>query len=290
MRSVENFKDYELIDADNGERLERWGDIILIRPEPQVIWSTGRKDPRWRNAHAVYHRSNSGGGYWEALKKVPDVWSIAFEDLTFRLKPMGFKHTGLFPEQAVNWQLAKDLIKNANRPISVLNLFAYTGGATVACLSAGASVTHVDASKGMVQWAKENAVTSGLADRNVRWLVDDCLKFVKREIRRGNTYDAIIMDPPSYGRGPNGEVWKLEQQLTELLTETGKLLSEKPLFFFLNSYTGGLSPTILNYMVKTYVVGNRKGKVKTDEIGLPITLKGISMPCGNTTIWTEANE
>ncbi len=290
MRSVENFKDYELIDADRGERLERWGDIILIRPDPQVIWSTGRKDPRWQQPHAVYHRSAAGGGYWEALKKVPDAWSINFEDLTFRLKPMGFKHTGLFPEQAVNWQLAEKLIKNANRPISVLNLFAYTGGATVACLSAGASVTHVDASKGMVQWAKENAVASGVADKNVRWLVDDCLKFVKREIRRGNTYDAIIMDPPSYGRGPNGEVWKLEQQLTELLTETGKLLSEKPLFFFLNSYTGGLSPTILNYMVKTYVVGNRKGEVRTEEIGLPITLKGICMPCGNTTVWTETNE
>ncbi len=290
MRSVENFKDYELIDADNGERLERWGDIILIRPDPQVIWSIGRKDNRWRNAHAIYHRSNSGGGYWEALKKVPDVWSINFENLTFRLKPMGFKHTGLFPEQAVNWSLAQKLIKEANRPISVLNLFAYTGGATIACLNGGASVTHVDASKGMVQWAKENAVASGVADGNVRWLVDDCLKFVKREIRRGKTYDAIIMDPPSYGRGPNGEVWKLEQQLTELLTETGKLLSDRPLFFFLNSYTGGLSPTILNYMVKTYVVGNRKGEVKTDEIGLPITLKGISMPCGNTTIWTETNE
>ncbi len=289
MRSVENFKDYELIDADSGERLERWGDIILIRPDPQVIWETGRKDNRWRNAHAIYHRSNSGGGYWETLKKVPDVWSISFDDLTFRLKPMGFKHTGLFPEQAVNWQLAKKLISEAYRPISVLNLFAYTGGATVACLSAGANVTHVDASKGMVQWAKENAVASGVADGNVRWLVDDCLKFVKREIRRGKKYDAIIMDPPSYGRGPNGEVWKLEQQLTELLTETGKLLSDKPLFFFLNSYTGGLSPTILNYMVKTYVTKNLKGEVYTDEIGLPITAKGISMPCGNTTIWTEKN-
>jgi len=290
MRSVEGFKDYELIDADSGERLERWGDIILVRPDPQVIWTTKRTDKRWFNPHAIYHRSQSGGGYWETVKKVPDVWSIGYEDLTFRLKPMGFKHTGLFPEQAVNWTLAKKLIKEANRPISVLNLFAYTGGATVACLSAGAKVTHVDASKGMVQWAKENAVASGLADANVRWLVDDCLKFVKREIRRGNKYDAIIMDPPSYGRGPGGEVWKLEQQLTELLTETGKILSDNALFFFLNSYTGGLSPTILNYMVKTYVVGNRKGEVKTDEIGLPITDKGISLPCGNTTVWISENE
>lgn len=287
MRTVEGFKDYELIDADSGERLERWGDIILIRPDSQVIWSTKREDKRWYSANAKYHRSNSGGGYWEKLKSVPDVWSISYDDLTFRLKPMGFKHTGLFPEQAVNWRLAKELIENEDREISVLNLFAYTGGATIACLSAGANVTHVDASKGMVQWAKENAAVSGLADRNVRWLVDDCLKFVKREIRRGKKYDAIIMDPPSYGRGPNGEVWKLEQQLTELLTETGKLLSDDALFFFLNSYTGGLSPTILNYMVKQYVVKGRKGEVYTDEIGLPITAKGISMPCGNTTIWTK---
>lgn len=287
MRTVEGFKDYELIDADSGERLERWGDIILIRPDPQVIWSTKREDKRWYSANAKYHRSNSGGGYWEKLKSVPDVWSISYDDLTFRLKPMGFKHTGLFPEQAVNWRLAKELIEKEDREISVLNLFAYTGGATIACLSASANVTHVDASKGMVQWAKENAAVSGLADRNVRWLVDDCLKFVKREIRRGKKYDAIIMDPPSYGRGPNGEVWKLEQQLTELLTETGKLLSDDALFFFLNSYTGGLSPTILNYMVKQYVVKGRKGEVYTDEIGLPITVKGISMPCGNTTIWTK---
>lgn len=285
MRTVEGFLDYELIDADAGERLERWGDIILIRPDPQIIWSGERKNELWRNAHAVYHRSQSGGGYWETLKKVPDVWSIKYGDLTFRLKPMGFKHTGLFPEQAVNWSLADQLIKNANREISVLNLFAYTGGATIACLNAGAKVTHVDASKGMVQWAKENAVASGLEDKPVRWLVDDCLKFVKREIRRGNTYDAIIMDPPSYGRGPNGEVWKLEQQLAELLAETGKLLSDKPLFFFLNSYTGGLSSTILNYMVKQYVVGDREGLVTTDEIGLYITDKGFSMPSGNTTIW-----
>jgi 23S rRNA (cytosine1962-C5)-methyltransferase len=285
MRTVEGFKDYELIDAEGGERLERWGDIILIRPDPQVIWNTNRKNKLWNNANAIYHRSSSGGGYWEKLKNVPDVWNVSYEDLTFRLKPMGFKHTGLFPEQAVNWSLAKELIKKANREISVLNLFAYTGGATIACLSAGASVTHVDASKGMVQWAKENAVASGVADRNVRWLVDDCLKFVKREIRRGKKYDAIIMDPPSYGRGPNGEVWKLEQQLGELLEETGKLLSDDAIFFFLNSYTGGLSPTILNYMVKLHIAGNRGGEIFTDEIGLKITEKGISLPSGNTTIW-----
>ena len=289
MRTVEGFNDYELIDADSGERLERWGDIILIRPDPQVIWSGKRNDKRWFNAHAIYHRSNSGGGYWETLKKVPDVWSINYNNLTFRLKPMGFKHTGLFPEQAVNWSLAKDLIEKENREISVLNLFAYTGGATIACLEAGANVTHVDASKGMVQWAKENAVASGVADRNVRWLVDDCMKFVKREIRRGKKYDAIIMDPPSYGRGPGGEVWKLEQQLGELLEETGKLLSDDAIFFFLNSYTGGLSSTILNYMVKRYVVGKRGGEVFTDEIGLGITEKGFSMPCGNTTIWKREN-
>ncbi len=287
MRTVTGFDDYELIDADSGERLERWGNIILIRPDPQIIWSGDRKNSLWKNAHAVYHRSGSGGGYWETLKKVPDVWSIGYGGLTFRLKPMGFKHTGLFPEQAVNWSLAERLIKAENRPLSVLNLFAYTGAASLACLKAGAKVTHVDASKGMVQWAKENAAASGLEKAPVRWLVDDCLKFVKREIRRGNKYDAIIMDPPSYGRGPNGEVWKLEQQLTELLSETGRLLSDNAVFFFLNSYTGGLSPTILNYMVSRYVSKNKGGRVYTDEIGLYITDKGISLPAGNTTIWTR---
>lgn len=287
MRTVTGFDDYELIDADSGERLERWGNIILIRPDPQIIWSGDRKNPLWKNAHAVYHRSGSGGGYWETLKKVPDVWSIEYGGLTFRLKPMGFKHTGLFPEQAVNWSLAERLIKAENRPLSVLNLFAYTGAASLACLKAGAKVTHVDASKGMVQWAKENAAASGLEKAPVRWLVDDCFKFVKREIRRGNKYDAIIMDPPSYGRGPNGEVWKLEQQLTELLSETGRLLSDNAVFFFLNSYTGGLSPTILNYMVSRYVSKNKGGRVYTDEIGLYITDKGISLPAGNTTIWTR---
>ena len=287
MRTFENFNDYELIDAENGERLERWGDIILIRPDPQIIWSEGHRDDRWNKAHAIYHRSNSGGGYWETLKKVPDVWSIKYEDLTFRLKPMGFKHTGLFPEQAVNWSLAQKLIKEANREVSVLNLFAYTGGATIACLNAGARVTHVDASKGMVSWAKENAVASALADRPVRWLVDDCMKFVKREIRRGNKYDAIIMDPPSYGRGPNGEVWKLEQQLSELLTDVGNILSDDPLFFFLNSYTGGLSPTILNYMVKSCIAPKNSGTIFTEEIGIKVTKRDVILPCGNTTIWMK---
>ena len=287
MREVTGFNDYELIDACCGERLERWGDIILIRPDPQVIWNGNRKDSRWNNAHAIYHRSNSGGGYWEKLKAVPDVWSVQYEELTFRLKPMGFKHTGLFPEQAVNWSLAQKLIKEENREISVLNLFAYTGGATVACLKAGASVTHVDASKGMVQWAKENAAVSGVAESKVRWLVDDCMKFVKREIRRGNKYDAIIMDPPSYGRGPGGEVWKLEQQLSELLSDVGQIMSDDPLFFFLNSYTGGLSPTILNYMVKQNIPAAKRGEVFTDEIGLRVTNRDVVLPCGNTTIWKK---
>ncbi|MBO7217507.1 MAG: class I SAM-dependent methyltransferase [Clostridia bacterium] len=288
MRYVNDFSDYELIDATDGQRLERWGNIILIRPDPQIMWHHEKKNKLWFNADAIYHRSDKGGGYWETLKKVPDVWNISYHDLTFRLKPMGFKHTGLFPEQAVNWQLADKLIREANRPISVLNLFAYTGGATLACLNAGASVTHVDASKGMVGWAKENASVSNLSDRSVRWLVDDCQKFVKREIRRGNKYDAVIMDPPSYGRGPNGEVWKLEQQIGELLSDIGQIISDKPLFFFLNSYTGGLSPTILNYLVKEYIPPCKNGNVFTDEIGLKVTDKEIILPCGNTTIWTES--
>lgn len=285
MRVVEGFDDYELIDASDGERLERWKDIILIRPDPQVMWHGERKNPLWKNAHARYHRSSSGGGYWENLKPIPKAWAVNFKDLTFRLKPMDFKHTGLFPEQAVNWELMGNAIKNANRPIKVLNLFAYTGGATVACLKAGASVTHVDASKGMVQWAKENAAASGVGDRPVRWLVDDCLKFISREIRRGNKYDGIVMDPPSYGRGPNGEVWKIEQQLQELLELTAQILSDNALFFLLNSYSGGISPTIINYMVKNIVIGKRVGEVITDEIGLKITEKDLCMPCGCTTVW-----
>ena len=285
MRFVEDFSDFELIDADGGMRLERWGDVILARPDPQVMWSVGKDDKRWQSAAAVYHRSSSGGGYWEKKGYVPEVWSVNYRDLTFNLKPMGFKHTGLFPEQAVNWALARQLIEKAKRPISVLNLFAYTGGATVACLKSGAAVTHVDASKGMVLWAKENAISSGVADGQVRWLVDDCMKFVKREIRRGKKYDAIIMDPPSYGRGPSGEIWKLEQCLGEFLTGVGKLLSDNPVFFMLNSYTGGLSHTILDYMVKTCVIGSGSGSVSTDEIGLKVTKKDVVLPCGNTTVW-----
>ena len=287
MRVVTGFDDYELIDASSGERLERWKDIILIRPDPQVMWHGDRKNPLWRNAHAKYHRSNSGGGHWEMLKNVPKTWSVDFKDLTFRLKPMDFKHTGLFPEQAVNWELMSNCIKKADRPIKVLNLFAYTGGATVACLKAGASVTHVDASKGMVAWAKENAVASGVGDCPVRWLVDDCLKFIAREIRRGNKYDGIVMDPPSYGRGPNGEVWKIEQQLDELLYQTAQILSDDAIFFLLNSYSGGISPTIINYMVKNIVIGKRNGEVTTDEIGLKITDRDIALPCGCTTLWTK---
>ena len=289
MRYCKDFNDYELIDAVSGERLERWGNIILIRPDPQVIWDGEKKDPRWREAHAVYHRSNSGGGYWETLKKVPDVWSIEYNSLTFNLKPMGFKHTGLFPEQAVNWDMCAEVIKKENREFKVLNLFAYTGGATISALKAGANVTHVDASKGMVGWAKENAVSSDVANRPVRWLVDDCMKFVAREIRRGNKYDGIIMDPPSYGRGPNGEVWKLEHNLSLLLKSVGEILSDDASFFLLNSYTGGLSPTILNYMVKKYVVKDRKGSVITDEIGLKVTKRDIVLPCGNTTYWIRDN-
>ena len=280
MRIVTDFDDFELIDASDGERLERWKDIILIRPDPQVMWHGERKNPLWHNAHAKYHRLQSGGGYWEMIKTVPKVWSVRFRDLTFRLKPMDFKHTGLFPEQAVNWDLMSEHIKSAERPVKVLNLFAYTGGATVACLKAGASVTHVDASKGMVQWAKENATASGVGDRPVRWLVDDCLKFIAREIRRGNKYDGIVMDPPSYGRGPNGEVWKIEQQLDELLYSTAQILSDNALFFLLNSYSGGISPTIINYMVKNIVIGQRKGEVITTEIGLKITDRDLALPCG----------
>ena len=284
MRAVSGFKDYELLDTSSGEKLERWGDIILIRPDPQIIWNTERKNPLWFNAHARYHRSQSGGGKWEAYKKVPDVWSIGYKGLTFNLKPMGFKHTGLFPEQAVNWDLMSKLVAK-RQGAKVLNLFGYTGAATLACAAAGAKVTHVDASKGMVSWAKDNAVASGLADKPIRWLVDDCVKFVKREIRRGNKYDGIVMDPPSYGRGPGGEIWKLEEQIFELLELCEQLLSDEPLFFLLNSYTTGLSPSVMKYLVSTVIAERRSGKVECDEIGIPVTDSGLVLPCGNTAIW-----
>ena len=290
MRSA-NWTDYELIDTDSGERLERWGDILLIRPDPQIIWKSGKKDPRWKTAHARYKRSNTGGGRWEVYKKLPDVWKITYGDLVFRLKPMGFKHTGIFPEQAVNWDYTAQRIREIKarepeREIKILNLFGYTGAATLACMAAGATVTHVDASKGMVQWARENAVASGLEQRPVRWLVDDCVKFVQRETRRGNRYDGIIMDPPSYGRGPGGEVWKLEEQLFGLVEMCLPILTDHPLFFILNSYTTGLSPSVMAYLLGTLLQPRFGGSVSADEIGLPVTATGLSLPCGSTAIWS----
>ena len=287
MRAAEQWKDYELLDASRGERLERWGDILLIRPDPQVLWDTPRRDPRWKQAHARYHRSHTGGGQWERLRPLPDSWQITYGGLTFALKPMGFKHTGLFPEQAVNWDLMQGLIRGAGRPIRVLNLFGYTGAATLACVEAGAHVTHVDASRGMVAWGRENAVLSGLSDRPMRWLVDDCGKFVQRELRRGNTYDGILMDPPSYGRGPGGEVWKLEEQIYPLVAECVKLLSPRPLFFLINSYTTGLSPSVMQYVLGSLMPAGSGGRLEADEIGLPVTDSGLVLPCGATALWRE---
>ena len=284
MRAAD-WKDYRLIDASAGERLEKWGGIVLIRPDPQIIWDTPRRNPLWRGAHARYLRSSSGGGHWELRKPVPPAWEIGYRDLRFRLKLMGFKHTGLFPEQAVNWDFAAEKIRGAGRPVSVLNLFGYTGAATLACLKAGARVCHVDASKGMVTWAKENAAASGLADRPVRWLVDDCGKFVRREQRRGHRYDAVIMDPPSYGRGPNGEVWKLEDQLYPLVRMCLPILAEKPLFFMLNSYTSGLSAAVMEYLLGVLVRKKFGGRVSSGEIGLPVAESGLVLPCGSTAIW-----
>ena len=291
MRSA-NWNYYELIYTDSGERLERWGDILLIRPDPQIIWKSGKKDPHWKTAHARYKRSNTGGGKWEVYKKLPDVWKITYGDLVFRLKPMGFKHTGIFPEQAVNWDYTAQRIREIKarepeREIKILNLFGYTGAATLACMAAGAAVTHVDASKVMVQWARENAVASGLEQRPVRWLVDDCVKFVQRETRRGNRYDGIIMDPPSYGRGPGGEVWKLEEQLFGLVEMCLPVLTDDPLFFILNSYTTGLSPSVMAYLLGTLLKPRFGGFVSADEIGLPVTATGLSLPCGSTAIWSN---
>ena len=287
MRVADNWKDYELIDCSCGERLERWGNITLIRPDPQVIWKTEKKNPLWKKADAVYHRSQSGGGQWEIRNKIPNFWTIGYRDLTFNIKTMGFKHTGLFPEQATNWDLTAEIIKNAGREVKVLNLFAYTGGATVSALKAGASVCHVDASKGMTLWAKENAVSSGVADKQVRWIVDDCIKFVQREIRRGNKYDIIIMDPPSYGRGPGGEVWKLENEVYGFVELCSQVLSDDPLMVLINSYTTGLSPSVMEYILGAVVKKRFGGKVTGSEIGLRATENGLVLPCGASAIWSK---
>ena len=280
------WKDYEVIDTSTGEKLERWGDYILVRPDPQVIWNTPKNDVRWRKKNGHYHRSAKGGGEWE-FWNLPEEWSIHYNELTFHLKPFSFKHTGLFPEQAVNWDWFSQLIQNAGRPVKVLNLFAYTGGATLSAAKAGANVTHVDASKGMVAWAKENAVASGLKVAPIRWLVDDCVKFVEREIRRGNTYDAIIMDPPSYGRGPKGEIWKIEDSIYPFIELTTQILSDDPLFYLVNSYTTGLQPAVLTYMMQTALVSRFGGHIEASEIGLPVTSNNLVLPCGASGRWTR---
>ena len=281
------WKDYEVIDTSRGEKLERWGSYKLIRSDPQVIWNTPR-GKEWKNPNAHYHRSKKGGGEWEFFD-LPDDWCIHYRNLCFRLKPFSFKHTGLFPEQAVNWDWFSALIRDRiseGSPVSVLNLFAYTGGATVAAAAAGAKVTHVDASKGMVGWAKENAQLSGCGDAPIRWLVDDCGKFVEREIRRGNHYDAIIMDPPSYGRGPKGEIWKIEDSIFPFLQRAALLLSDRPLFFLVNSYTTGLQPAVLSYMLHTVLDPIHKGSVEAGEVGLPVSGNGLVLPCGAAGRWT----
>ena len=281
---AETWKDYELLDCGDGEKLERWGRHILVRPDPQAIWEAPRRSSAWQNPDARYLRSNTGGGHWER-RKLPEQWTVQYGELTFNVKPMNFKHTGLFPEQAVNWDFVMEKIRRAGRPIQVLNLFAYTGGATVACAAAGASVCHVDAAKGMVAWAKENARSSGLADAPIRWIVDDCAKFVEREIRRGRRYDAIIMDPPSYGRGPSGEVWKLEQNLYPFVKLCAGVLSDDPLFVILNSYTTGLAPSVLGYILNLLVSGTYGGHTECAELGLPVTETGMALPCGATGRW-----
>ena len=306
---ADNWKDYEVIDTTGGEKLERWGDYILVRPDPQVIWNTPHHNPGWKKKNGHYHRSTKGGGEWEFFN-LPDEWTISYklpfqrqapagntpadQRLTFHLKPFSFKHTGLFPEQAVNWDWFSQLIRKeaanrpADKPVKVLNLFAYTGGATVSAAAAGASVTHVDASKGMVGWAKENAASSGLGDAPIRWLVDDCVKFVEREIRRGNKYDGIIMDPPSYGRGPKGEIWKIEDSIWSFVELTTQILSEDALFFLINSYTTGLQPAVLSYMMNTAITRKFGGHVQAQEIGLPVTDSGLVLPCGASGRWERA--
>lgn len=281
---ADQWNDYQVLDCSSGEKLERWGKYILVRPDPQVLWDTPRRAPGWNRKNAHYHRSKKGGGEWEFMD-LPQQWQIQYGSLTFHLKPFSFKHTGLFPEQAVNWDWFGDKIRNAGRPIRVLNLFAYTGGATLAAAAAGASVTHVDASKGMVTWARENAVISGLKDASIRWIVDDCVKFAEREIRRGNHYDAIIMDPPSYGRGPKGEIWKIEESIFPFIELTAKILSRDALFYLVNSYTTGLQPAVLSYMINTAIVPAFGGHVAADEIGLPVKESGLVLPCGASGRW-----
>ncbi len=284
---ADSWEDYEVIDTSAGEKLERWGDYLLVRPDPQVIWNTP-KGKEWKHINGHYHRSSKGGGSWEFFD-LPEEWMIHFKDRNFMLKPFSFKHTGLFPEQAANWDWFVPLIKarvDSGKPVKVLNLFAYTGGATVAAASAGASVTHVDASKGMVTWAKENAQISGLGEAPIRWLVDDCGKFVEREIRRGNKYDAIILDPPSYGRGPKGEIWKMEENIYDFLCLISKVLSDDPLFVLLNSYTTGLQPAVLNYLLHAALDSVHPGNVVADEVGLPVTKTGLVLPCGAAGRWT----
>ena len=285
---ADKWTDYELLDTSDGERLERWGSFILRRPDPQIIWKNSATHKKWRQADAVYKRSQKGGGEW-TKNNLPEQWTISYGNLKFNLKPMGFKHTGLFPEQAANWDWFSNLIRQAKRPIKVLNLFAYTGGATLAAAAAGASVVHVDASKGMVAQAKLNAQISGLENAPIRYIVDDCKKFVEREIRRGNRYDAIIMDPPSYGRGPSGEIWKIEDSVHELITLAASILSDKPLFFLVNSYTTGLSPAAMSYIVGLTVASKHGGAVRAEELGLPVTATGLCIPCGASARW-QANK
>lgn len=283
---ADGWRDYRLLDCSDGEKLERWGNYTLVRPDPQAIWRTPRKNPAWRTPNARYARSSTGGGQW-SKGTLPERWTVSYKDLTFNIKPMNFKHTGLFPEQAANWDFAADLIRRAGRPISVLNLFAYTGGATVACAAAGASVCHVDAAKGMVSWARENARSSGLEDAPIRWIIDDCGKFVEREIRRGRKYDAVIMDPPSYGRGPSGEIWKLEENLWPFVELVSNVLSDDPLFFIINSYTTGLAPSVLTYILESLITPRFGGHTVSDELGLPVEDTGLALPCGAAGRWVK---
>ncbi len=290
MRISDKWIDYKILDTSSGEKLEDWAGVKLIRPDPQIIWNTEKTDKAWNNFDGHYIRSNKGGGEWDFSKSFnKKAWQIKYKELTFNIKPTGFKHTGLFPEQAVNWEFLQKKIKAANRPVKVLNLFAYTGGATLACAAAGASICHVDASKGMVAWARENAQSSNLSDKPIRWIIDDCEKFVKREIRRGSFYDILIMDPPSYGRGPNGEIFKLEDQIYGLVDLCSGVLSDNPLAFLLNSYTTGLSPSVMMYLLAMTVGKRHKGVISADEIALPVESSGYFLPCGSTAIWESEN-